>query len=283
MNSTLAAGILLAASLGGSAMGRVGVDTDYEKLFGAATFSLTEAIDKALAIPEAKDCIVVNAEIEEEGGKIIYSVQLAKGDKILEVNFDVTNGSMISADTENEDKSAQAKAAKITGKQAIATATKKPGTKTIEASLNLVEAKPVWLVKVWTAKKAEKSVLIDALTGEVHKAKKDPTPASAKEAEKAGAVAGDKMAPYKTLADEALKAFKAGDLATAKKKAKDLEKAWDSTSKTDLAKKPELWKEIDAAVDAFIDPLMKDAAPDAAKVQTAHKDLFAKLNQASAP
>jgi len=95
-------------------------------------------------------------------------------------------------------------------------------------------------------------------------------------------VRDDKMAPYRVLADEALKVFKAGDLAGAKKKAKELEKAWDTNSKADLAKKPELWKEIDTALDTFIDPLMKEAAPDAAKVQAAHKEFLAKLAKASA-
>lgn len=86
---------------------------------------------------------------------------------------------------------------------------------------------------------------------------------------------------YKTLADETWTAFKAGDLATAKKKAKELEKAWDSTSKTDLAKKPDLWKEIDTALDSFIDPILKEEKPDAAKVETAYKDFLAKLKKAA--
>jgi uncharacterized membrane protein YkoI len=282
MKSALMAGLVLTATLGGRASGQPAPDTDFEKLFKAATFSLTDAIDKALAVNEAKECVVVNAEIEEEGGKIIYSMQLAKGEKVLEINFDVTSGSMDPVVTENEDKSAQAKAAKITVKQAIEAATKKAGTKTIEASLNMVEGIPLWEVKVWTPKKAEKTVTIDALTGEIKKAKKDPSKAVAKEGEKVGAVADDKMAPYRTLADDALKAFKAGDFATAKKKAKELEKAWDTNSKADLAKKPELWKEIDTALDAFIDPLLKEASPDATKVQAAHKEFIAKLSKASA-
>jgi|SRR5579862_224404 len=85
---------------------------------------------------------------------------------------------------------------------------------------------------------------------------------------------------YKTLADDTLKAFKAGDLATAKKKAKELEKAWDTTGKTDLAKKQDLWKEIDAAMDEFIDPILKEEKPDAAKVEMGYKDFIAKLNKA---
>ena len=125
MRSALLAGIVLAASLGGTAAGGVAPDTDYEKLFKAATFSLTEAIDKAVAVSEAREGVVVNAEIEEEGGKIIYSMQLAKADKIVEINFDVTSGTMLPIENEPGDKSAQARAAKITVKQAIETATTK--------------------------------------------------------------------------------------------------------------------------------------------------------------
>jgi hypothetical protein len=89
------------------------------------------------------------------------------------------------------------------------------------------------------------------------------------------------IAAYKTLADETLKAFKAGDMATAKKKAKELEKAWDTTGKTDLAKKQDLWKEIDAAMDEFIDPILKEEKPDPAKVEAGYKDFIAKLNKAA--
>jgi uncharacterized membrane protein YkoI len=272
MKLALATGCLLTAICARTATPEVANGTDYEKLFAAATFSLTEAIDKAVALPEAKECVVVNAEIEEEGGKIIYSIQLAKGQKILEVNFDVTNGAMQPVDVENEDKSAQAKAAKITVKQALETATKKKGTKAIEASLVMEGDKPIWQVNVWTAKKAEKLIRLDAITGDVVKAKKD-----------AEGSAGDKMAPYRTLADDAIKAFKSGDLANAKKKAEELEKAWDTTGKKDLSKKPELWKEIDTAMDAYIDPLMKEASPDAAKVEAAYKEFIAKLNKGNAP
>jgi hypothetical protein len=89
------------------------------------------------------------------------------------------------------------------------------------------------------------------------------------------------IAASKTPADETLKAFKAGDLATAKKKAKELEKAWDSTGKADLAKKQDLWKEIDTALDGFIDPLLKEEKPDPAKVEAGYKDFIAKLNKAA--
>lgn len=275
MKLALVAGCLAAALGTSTAAGGVGSATDYEKLLAAATFSLQEAIDKAAAVPDAKECVVVSAEIEEEGGKMIYSIQVAKGPKVLEINLDIASGAQVSADLENEDKSAEAKSAKITVKQALEAATKKKGVRPISASLALDGDKPVWNVSIWTAKKAEKIVRLDALTGDVIKAKKN--------AEKEAGAAEDKMAPYKALADDAWKAFKAGDLAKAKKKAEELEKAWDTKAKKDLEKKPDLWKEIDTAMDGFIDPLMKEASPDAAKVEAGYKDFLSKLAKASTP
>jgi uncharacterized membrane protein YkoI len=167
MKAWLAALILLAAGVASVTALGISRDTDYDKLFQAATFSLTEAIDKALALQEAKDCVVVNAEIEEENGKIIYSIQLAKGTKILEANFDVRDGSLLPLENEEGDKSAQAKAAKITVKQAIEKADKRETGKAVEASLLMKDGKPVWEVKVYTAEKKLKTVSVNAETGEL--------------------------------------------------------------------------------------------------------------------
>ena len=45
------------------------------------------------------------------------------------------------------------------------------------------------------------------------------------------AAANDNMTPYRTLAADTLTAFKAHDMATAKKKARELEVAWDTREK----------------------------------------------------
>ena len=62
------------------------------------------------------------------------------------------------------------------------------------------------------------------------------------------------MTPYRTLAADTLKAFKANDMPTAKKKARELEVAWDSREKALQKKSPDLWSQIDKAMDAFIKP-----------------------------
>jgi len=96
----------------------------------------------------------------------------------------------------------------------------------------------------------------------------------------AGAPASDdNMTPYRKLATDALQAFKAHDMPTAKKKARELEVAWDTHEKALQKKSPDLWGQIDKAMDAFIKPV-QDKSPDAAKVQTAYDIFLAKLQLA---
>ena len=91
--------------------------------------------------------------------------------------------------------------------------------------------------------------------------------------------ADDNMTPYRKLASETLTAFKAHDLAAARKKAKELETAWDNNEKALQKKSPDVWNQIDKAMDDFIKPL-QDKAPDAAKVQTAYDAFIEKLQLA---
>jgi hypothetical protein len=93
------------------------------------------------------------------------------------------------------------------------------------------------------------------------------------------AAADDNMTLYRTLAADTLTAFKAQDIPTAKKKARELEKAWDTREKALQKKSPDLWGQIDKAMDAFIKPV-QDKSPDAAKVQTAYDAFIAKLQLA---
>ena len=109
-----------------------------------------------------------------------------------------------------------------------------------------------------------------------------PKPAADAQAKPAaGAVVpDDNMTPYRKLAADALTAFKAHDMPTAKKKARELEVAWDKGEKTLEKKSPDVWGQIDKAMDGFIKPLMNDKSPDPAKVQTAYDAFIAKLQLA---
>ena len=91
--------------------------------------------------------------------------------------------------------------------------------------------------------------------------------------------ADDNMTPYRKLAADTLTAFKAHDMSTAKKKARELEVAWDTREKALQKKSPDLWGQIDKAMDAFIKPV-QGKPPDPAKVQTAYDTFIAKLQLA---
>jgi hypothetical protein len=97
---------------------------------------------------------------------------------------------------------------------------------------------------------------------------------------KPGALAADdNMTPYRKLAADTLQAFKAHDMPTAKKKARELEVAWDTREKALKKKSPDLWGQIDKAMDAFIKPV-QDKSPDPVKVQTGYDTFIAKLQLA---
>ena len=92
----------------------------------------------------------------------------------------------------------------------------------------------------------------------------------------------DSMSTYRTMATDALTAFKGGDTAAAKTKSRDLEKAWDDQQKALKSKSPTVWKSVDDAMDAFIKPIMKGGSPDPAKVQAAYDEFIKQLDAASA-
>jgi hypothetical protein len=55
--------------------------------------------------------------------------------------------------------------------------------------------------------------------------------------------------------------------------------AWDIREKALQKKSPDVWGQIDKAMDAFVKPL-QDKAPDPAKVQTSYDTFMAKLQLA---
>jgi hypothetical protein len=91
--------------------------------------------------------------------------------------------------------------------------------------------------------------------------------------------ADDNMTPYRKLATDTLQAFNAHDMPAAKKKARELEVAWDTREKALQKKSPDLWGQIDKAMDAFIKPV-QGKSPDPTKVQTAYDTFMAKLQLA---
>ena len=107
----------------------------------------------------------------------------------------------------------------------------------------------------------------------------EPKPASQARPATDAPVADDNMTPYRQLAADTLQAFKARDMPTAKKKARELEVAWDTREKALKKKSPDLWGQIDKAMDACIKPV-QSKSPDPAEVQTAYDTFIAKLQLA---
>jgi hypothetical protein len=112
-------------------------------------------------------------------------------------------------------------------------------------------------------------------------AAQEPKPTVNQSKPAARAVASDdNMAVYRQLAAETLAAFQAHDMSTARKKARELEVTWDTRAKALQKKSPDLWGQIDRAMDAFIKPVMQGKSHEAAKVQTAYDTYIVKLQLA---
>ncbi len=90
----------------------------------------------------------------------------------------------------------------------------------------------------------------------------------------------DNMRPYRKLAMESMAAYEAHEMALAKKKAKALEKAWDKGEKELKKKSPDVWQQIDTAMDAFVKPMMNKEEPEVFKTGRAYDAFLAKLELA---
>ena len=108
----------------------------------------------------------------------------------------------------------------------------------------------------------------------------EPKPAGQARSAASAPAADDNMTPYRKLAADTLQAFQAHDMFTAKKKARELEVAWDTREKILKKNSPDLWGQIDKAMDDFIKPV-QGKSPDPAAVQTAYDTFIAKLQLAA--
>jgi len=120
------------------------------------------------------------------------------------------------------------------------------------------------------------AMLVLTVYGTIASLAQEPKSAAQGRPEAGALAADDNMTPYRKLAADTLQAFKAHDMPTAKKKARELEVAWDTHEKALKKTSPDLWDQADKAMDAFIKP-MQDKSPDPAKVQAAYDTFIAKL------
>jgi hypothetical protein len=81
-----------------------------------------------------------------------------------------------------------------------------------------------------------------AVCGTIARSAQEPKPAVDQSRPAAGTpAADDNMTPYRKLATDTQQAYKAHDMPTAKKKARELEVAWDTREKALQKKSPDLW------------------------------------------
>jgi hypothetical protein len=108
--------------------GDVAAAQGYDGIFEKLTppyLSLMDAIAKA-KLESGGSGVVFEAELESEAGRIVYSIDIAQGDKVLNVVIDA-KGAVVSKETEDEDHSVVAAAARIPLHDAIRTAIAKAG------------------------------------------------------------------------------------------------------------------------------------------------------------
>jgi hypothetical protein len=114
-----------------------------------------------------------------------------------------------------------------------------------------------------------------------------PASAQEKKAPQTDGVDNTKMGAYRAIAQHAYLEFQKGDMAAAAQLARSLERVWDKGEDyggdTALKKThPDLFEQIDKAMDDFITPLMeyKTKAPDPARIKAAFSAFMEKLKLA---
>ncbi|HKN76350.1 MAG TPA: hypothetical protein VJW94_14320 [Candidatus Acidoferrum sp.] len=114
-----------------------------------------------------------------------------------------------------------------------------------------------------------------------------PLPGQEKKAPQTDGVDNTKMGAYRAIAQHAYLEFQKGDMAAAAQLARSLERVWDKGEDyggdTALKKThPDLFEQIDKAMDDFITPLMdyKTKTPDPARIKAALGAYLEKLKLA---
>jgi uncharacterized membrane protein YkoI len=156
-------------------------DQELEGLLKRSAYPLSEAVRKAMEI--AKTGVVVAAELEEEDGKAVYSLDVAQGTRTLEIVLDAKTGELLEKTVEDDDQQAVAGACKIPLSRAIEIALTRVSGQVYAAEAEIEDDKPVLEVKILGGGRVHK-VKIDAAGGEVHKVKSRPVESGKKEGEK---------------------------------------------------------------------------------------------------
>lgn len=137
---------------------------DVARLLDGATLSLSAAVAKAAAADPAG--VPVHAELEDEDGRVAFSINLAKGDKVREFQIDPKSGLVLQDEIENEDQSRIAAAVTLPLQALIDKALESVAGRAVEAELELKGGRLRAEIKV-IGPDGLREVKLDAATGEL--------------------------------------------------------------------------------------------------------------------
>jgi uncharacterized membrane protein YkoI len=144
---------------------------DAQKLVDAAAFSLAEAVDKALA---AAPGVAVSVVLENDDGRIAFSVVLAGEGDVREIGLDAKTGAVFEDETENRDASEVVAAAKIPLGAAIRKALARVPGRAVEAELERRGGRALAEVEI-LSDGTILEVTVDAVTGATVEVGRDGT------------------------------------------------------------------------------------------------------------
>jgi len=113
-----------------------------------ASLSLSESIDKGLT--EAGEGVVLQAEIETDGGKAVCAMDIAKGKEVVTATLDLKEGKVLEKETAPSDQSVLVKDFKVTAKRAIEAALEKAPGQAVAVELRTQKGKPIIRVRIWS-------------------------------------------------------------------------------------------------------------------------------------
>jgi len=141
-----------------------------DRLLKEAKFTLPEAVE--IALPEIKDGSAISARLREEKSRILYVVNVAKGETATRMSIDAKTKEIVARTELKKSYARLIGASKISMAKAIEIATAKVAGKATRVGFELKKGKAVAEVLVFLDGKLFE-VKLDAVTGSVIKVEED--------------------------------------------------------------------------------------------------------------
>src|SRR5882672_2391828 len=139
-------------------------DADYIPLLKEAKLTLAEGI--ALGLKEAREGVAYKAELEGDRS-IHWAVDVAQGNKVVQIDIDAKTGKVVESDSEVNDHTALIAAAKIALTMAIEIALAKSPGQAVAVEFKMAGDRCVAEVKILGRNNKVKSLFVNAATGEL--------------------------------------------------------------------------------------------------------------------